>query len=75
MRLRQESVRAAEAALADRAAAAENACRDAEYRRRAAEAAAVAAEESAHKAQGEVTYDNWFAHSLIFQTPHTVVCV
>lgn len=54
MRLRQEAVRAAEAALTDRASSAESACRDAEKRRRAAEAAAAAADEGTHQLEGEV---------------------
>lgn len=55
MRLRQEAVRAAEASLTDRAASAELACREAERRRRVAEAAVAASDEQAHKAEGEVT--------------------
>ena len=54
MRLRQEAVRAAEAALTERAATAERVCREAEHRRRAVEAAAAEAEERAHHAEGEV---------------------
>ncbi|CAM9513184.1 unnamed protein product [Ectocarpus sp. 12 AP-2014] len=54
MRLRQEAVRAAEASLTDRAASAELACREAERRRRVAEAAVAASDERAHKAEGEV---------------------
>ncbi|CAM9597156.1 unnamed protein product [Ectocarpus fasciculatus] len=54
MRLRQEAVRAAEASLTDRAASAELACREAERRRRVAEAAVAASDEQAHKAEGEV---------------------
>lgn len=54
MRLRQEAVREAEAALADRAASAEQAFREVEKRRRAAEASAAASEEEAHRAEGEV---------------------
>lgn len=60
MRLRQEDVRAAEAALTERACSAEHSCREADRRRRVAEAQAAAAEESAHHAKGEVSCRNGF---------------
>lgn len=54
--MRQEAVRAAEAALADRATSAEQACREAEKRRRQVEASAAETEQNVHKAEEEVRH-------------------